>query len=481
MLDHVAFGALVKRKRGEKKLLSINLAEDVFGDPKRRRHLAKIENALVLPDPETVQKLCAVLEISEAEMAEIRNFRLVTQLNQIPALDRDELDLLAFHFGAERAHDQSENELRSFLTLKAQAYRSLRRRVADLAGVSARIDAVHAAIETALECGDFEAAKGLLVEARESAADAGVETLEINAKLMERQAAIALLQGKVRQAQSLLSSAAESFSSVDPQEPARRKIFRYVDILWDHGLRFGGDGLTRSKAMLRMVLTDDLKDLNSWLWAAGQNALAVVLSDQGGRLDGAPGTELIGEAVVAYRAALSVYTQAEYPVEWAMAQNNLGTALSDQGERTEDPEGAALLAEAVDAYRAALEVYTRADHPTEWAMAQNNLGAALQEQGTQTEGADGVALLEQAVEAYRAALSVRTRDDNAVGWAMTQENMAIAEQAIAMHDANPDPRPHLSAALQHVEAALGVYDSDYLPAVHDTATSLRDGIRAVLM
>ena len=72
-----------------------------------------------------------------------------------------------------------------------------------------------------------------------------------------------------------------------------------------------------------------------------------------------------------------------------MTQNNLGATLSDQAARTEGAKGTELLAQAVSAYRSALEVSTREQLPQDWAMTQNNLGIALRDQAARTEGAKG--------------------------------------------------------------------------------------------
>jgi tetratricopeptide (TPR) repeat protein len=161
-------------------------------------------------------------------------------------------------------------------------------------------------------------------------------------------------------------------------------------------------------------------------WAMTQNNLGNALEDQGERSSGAQATDLLAQAVRAYRAALEVQTKAELPQDWATTQNNLGIALMDQGERSSGAQAAELLTQAVQAYRAALEVYTKADLPQDWARTQNNLGNALLDQGERSSGAQATDLLAQAVQAYRAALEVRTKEDLPQNWAMTQNNLARA-------------------------------------------------------
>ena len=53
---------------------------------------------------------------------------------------------------------------------------------------------------------------------------------------------------------------------------------------------------------------------------------------------------------------LKVYTRKQLPQDWAATQNNLGNALSDQAERSGGAQAARLLGEAVAAYKNALTV-----------------------------------------------------------------------------------------------------------------------------
>ena len=57
------------------------------------------------------------------------------------------------------------------------------------------------------------------------------------------------------------------------------------------------------------------------------------------------------------RNALDVYTREQLPQEWAATQNSLGSALQDMAARTEGPKGTELLAQAISAFRSSLEIY----------------------------------------------------------------------------------------------------------------------------
>lgn len=169
---------------------------------------------------------------------------------------------------------------------------------------------------------------------------------------------------------------------------------------------------------------------------------------------------------------------AQSDTDRAIVQNDLGIALRKQGERTGGETGLALLGAAVDAYRAALTVFTQAAMPADWAMTQNNLGVALRTQGSRTGGEAGLALLGESVGAYRAALTVRTEAAMPVQWAMTQENLAFAYLAIA--DWRDDPIPDLREAETAVQAALRVYTPEHMGYDHETASRLLGDIRVII-
>ncbi|MEO9682815.1 helix-turn-helix domain-containing protein [Tateyamaria sp.] len=450
-MDRIAFGALIKRKRGEARLTQETLAGDVFGDPGRKADISRIENGHTKPQEATIQKLCDVLKISAAEMEPIRQARpAAEQLANIPALSREDLQNLAARFELDGVYTMPDGELRRLLTLKADEHRALKSEVDNIDDGLIRLSNLKAAAQDAIARVNLDEVEDLLSRVQE------VE-LEEAAKTAELRANNALLRGRVDQAYRILCAAADSFAAVDLLEPARRKILGYAEKIMRHDMRFGGAGLPLSVEMMRQTATDDLRSLNAWLWAAGKNTEAIGLRNQGTRTDGPKGADLLAQAVAAYRAALEVRTRADHPADWAMTQNNLGIALQNQGTRTEGPKGADLLAQAVVAYRAALEVRTRAYHPVDWAMTQNNLGAALRNQGTRTDGPKGTDLLAQAIAAYRAALEVYTHADHPVDWAMTQNNIGIALQNQGTRTDGPKGADLLAQAVAAFRAALEVY------------------------
>jgi len=370
-------------------------------------------------------------------------------LQNLNRASRDQLEALAARFEIAGVYDLTDAALRSELDKRAEDWRALRREIAAIPESLKQLSNLKGAAQAAFDAGRLDEVEELLARVHE------VE-LEEAARSAELRAETALLRGRVDQAYTLLASAADSFRPIDPLEPARRRVWRYVKLLHDHGLRYGGPDIARVLDLLAPVLSDDLRRCDARLWAAGMNTQAVGYQELGSRTGGAEGAALLAEAVTAFRAVLEVYTRADHPVDWAMTQNNLGNALQAQGSRTGGAEGGARLAEAVTAYRAALEVRTHADHPVHWASTQNNLGAALRAQGSRTGGAEGAELLAKAVTAYRAALEVRTRADHPVDWAATQNNLGTALWAQGSCTDDAEGAALLAEAVMAYRAALEV-------------------------
>ncbi|MEM8801813.1 MAG: helix-turn-helix domain-containing protein [Pseudomonadota bacterium] len=461
MFDFVAYAALVKQKRGVLKLSQENLAADALGDPARKSEISRIENGRTNPNESTIQKLNAALGITEVEMAPIRQSRLKAKdLDNLGALDRDDLELLATRFQILDAPDLKPKQLRDLLHEKAKDYRALRKEVDDLKNVAPRLANQHAAAMDALDNLRIEEAEEILANAREVVVEQLREPLEINAQLIETQAAAALTRGDVEAAYTLLASAADGFAAIDPAKQSQKK-HDYMLRLHRQGERFGGLGFPKAIEMIKSALNDCTE--NSTMWAACKNALGMALQDQGRLSGGKDGSRLLAEAVTAYRDALTVTTRDEHPENWSMGLNNLATALADQGFRVPGEDGTRLLAEAVTACHDALTVRTRVDHPVEWAMTQNNLGTALANQGTRAVGEDGIRLLAEAVTAYSNALTVRTRDDHPMEWAMTLDNLGNALRNLSTRIRGNDGTRLVAEAVTAFQDALTVYTRDDHP------------------
>ena len=419
-----------------------------------------------LEDQAFLQKLTFefVRDIARGQGVELRVLeRIETKIDALPqqiadllrqqglvsdtgGVDLSDLRKLAAKFG--------ENDIReagpllSFLESKAEEFRAYKAQVDAIDERTAGLGNLKSAAQDAANNLDFDEVEMLLSRVQEVELEVAAETAELRARN-------ALLRGRPEQAYTLLTAAADSFAAVDPLEPARRRQ-AYAKMLYEHGLRYGGTGLTLAAEAWRRAAYDFGEAENPTHWAMVMQNLAVALQNQGTRTAGPEGAVLLDEAVDSYRAAMRVHTEADHPVVWATVMQNLGSALQQQSTRTAGPEGAALLAEAVDSYRAALRVRTEADHPVDWAMAMQNLGSALQQQGTRTAEPEGAALLAEAVDSYRAALRVRTEADEPVRWAMTMQNLGIALKEQGTRTAGPEGAALLAEAVDSFRAALRV-------------------------
>ncbi|MEO1681594.1 MAG: hypothetical protein AAFU80_25915 [Pseudomonadota bacterium] len=450
------FGRLIAERRAGRftqgQLAARVWPGDSQAEEKRKGDISKLENGKVAkPNPTTVERIRSVLGIELGEIEDLRRqsqLSTAQQLAEIPTLSQEELENLAARFGFADPYDISPEKLRQFLSEKAKDYRALKAQIDAIDERVAGLGNLKAAAKAAMEIPDFEEVETLLARVDE------VET-EIVAESKELRAQNALLRNRPEEAFKHFSAAADAFANIDPLEPARRRL-RYMQHLYQHGMRYGGAGLALSAETTRAALTTLSEAETPWDWANAQNSLAIALRNQGSRTPGPEGAALLAEAVEAYRAALRVFTEADHPVDWAGTMQNLAGALQTQGGRTPGPDGAALLAEAVEAYRAALRVRTEADHPVDWAMTMQNLAGALQAQGTRTSGPEGAALLDEAARAYRAALRVSTEADHPVHWATTMQNLAVALRNQGARTSGPEGAALLDEAARAYRAALRV-------------------------
>jgi tetratricopeptide (TPR) repeat protein len=183
-------------------------------------------------------------------------------------------------------------------------------------------------------------------------------------------------------------------------------------------------------------------------WAMTQNNLGVAYR----ALQIGDPVANVQRAIAACEAALSFFTEENFPVDWAGTQNNLGVAYFylPTGHR------AANLEKAITAYEAALRVRTENEFPIDWATTQNNLGNVY---CAISPAADRAVNVQKAITAYEAALRVRTEQDLPVDWAMTQNNLGNAYRDLPVGD----QVANFQKAIAAYEAALSVYTEKEFP------------------
>ena len=154
------------------------------------------------------------------------------------------------------------------------------------------------------------------------------------------------------------------------------------------------------------------------------------------------------DLAVAIELSTNTLPRANGPDDRGDILNHLGNALQTLGKRE---GGTARLEQAVEAYRAALTEYTQDRVPLDWARAQMNLGLALRIRG---EREAGTARLEQAVEAFRAALTELTQDRVPLEWAATLGNEGVALLTLAERTSDPARARQALEQLMLAEATL---------------------------
>ncbi len=173
------------------------------------------------------------------------------------------------------------------------------------------------------------------------------------------------------------------------------------------------DGQLMLRSVRKLIAQTETRGSDRWLWAAAQQELGDVLL----QIPVEDHEQSLDQAIIAYKAALSVYSPDVCPVEWATTQNNLGNIYwkRSSGDPADNIE------QAIAAYKAALQVRTQATDPYGWARTQNNLGNAYAQRhrGQKAENQ------ELAIAAYQAALQVHSVEIYDVDYAMDQTNLGL--------------------------------------------------------
>lgn len=207
---------------------------------------------------------------------------------------------------------------------------------------------------------------------------------------------------------------------------------------------------------------------NSELRARYNNFLGTILSTLGQRQES---EDLLEQGIIAYRAALTEWTQDRFPLNWAMTHGNLGNVLGALGALRDSED---LLQEAVAVQRAALTEQPKTKVPLSWANSQNNLGVALATLG-RLQGSDD--LLEQAVASYRAALTEQTQDRVPLDWARTQVNLGNVLATLGRRQSSDDL---LEQSITAYRAALTEQTQERVPLVWaQTQNNLGDSLWAL--
>jgi tetratricopeptide (TPR) repeat protein len=272
--------------------------------------------------------------------------------------------------------DASDADVLNAVETFERDYRALLEQVSHISVNDNHIQSLKVAAEEALEAGDIATARTRYGEAAKAAADKASEPVRNAAALKSAEASTALTMLDWQAADAAWEQAAAMLMPFDLQA-GEVIVWEAAERLQQFGETFAQTpALVASERRWRALEIAAVAGGDNERVAAMQVWLGNVLQVQGERTGGDAGLARLGEAVDAYRAALSVYTQAAMPADWAMTQNNLGNVLQTQGVRTGGDAGLALLGAAVDAYGAALTVWTLEYFSHYHELARNNLAQA---------------------------------------------------------------------------------------------------------
>ena len=372
--DPRKFGKLIKMKREAKCWNQSNLAELALNNADRKSAVSDIETGKKKLTTKDVRKFLTALGAPQEEIdywlgntplnteklqeklcsLKDKNSSLEDAIKQIKTTNRDGLELLARRFDLKIADNISEYDLRQLLTKQAEQFQKLKAEVEALRRKYPQLDNIISDALATLEKGDTAAVRKMVRQARNVLRDAHLlDGLKQDADLVHVDAQALITEGDVQQAYDILTAAADSFASIDPLEPSRRRN-TYGNILYDYGLRFAGDALALAAQMFGKATDDVDPTVDAMLWAGLQNNLGNALLTLGQRESG---TARLEQAMVAYHNALQERTQDKVPLGWAMTQGNLGNVNIVYFDKTKD---GARLDKAEAHVQAALQVFEQA-------------------------------------------------------------------------------------------------------------------------
>lgn len=470
------FGNLVRSYREDLGMSLSELAIRVWDDVTRKATLSRLENGRIInPQAKTVQLVAFALDIDQDEIDRLHNSSdsqstdLEQQIGQLPQQSRDQLEALASRFEIGDAYKFTNDELRVMLERKAEEYRSYRKQLMLLDDRQEEIIAAKSAANAAAEKMQFDQ-----VDQHLQVADRLQTLLAVETK--EARATHALMRGLVDDAYSIFVSAAEALREADLREMALRRD-KYCQQMFQHDLKYGGNALPLALELQRPGVI--ALENTPWHteWAKVLSNQATVMARHADQSKDPQSTELLHEAVTAYRKLLEYYTAEEMSDMCAMTQQNLAGALYQLSKKpVEASKRSRLLEESITLLKDALIIRREDRVPDEWAMTVQNMSIALRELGCLKGGESGRHFLKESVNAGQAALTVRTRDKNLYDWAMTKESLAATEHELAIHDLTNDRPSHFSAAKAHIDDVLRNVEEKSAPAVFARALKVQKTI-----
>ncbi len=191
-----AFGRLIKRKRAEQRMTKAQLACALYPNlpveeaEKRKGDISKHETGKV-PNPtaQTIKRPSDALDITDDDLDALQKRAQMSpgdQLDNVGALDRDQLERLAGRFGIDKPHTLSDAELRDLLTKKAEEYCALKSEVNAIEDGLKRLSNLKAAAQDAIARVDLEEVEELLSRVQEVELEEAAKTAALRDRIRAR-------------------------------------------------------------------------------------------------------------------------------------------------------------------------------------------------------------------------------------------------------------------------------------------------------
>ena len=237
----VLFGRLVRGKRGIEGLSQDKLAL-AAGLTKAR--ISDLETGKIAnPHAATIDAICVALNVSREERSGCYAVPDAT-------LPKRLLENLALRFGCNNPH-ASEADLETFLRNKAEEFREMQARLAQITAGEGEVTKFLMGANQALEEGDFELADERLASAEIIQLTSTTVALKRQSDLRSARGQAALLAGEVMTATAHWEAAANYFHFLDPGTEAETRC-NYCDELRAYGYRYrSAPALTAAAAALK--------------------------------------------------------------------------------------------------------------------------------------------------------------------------------------------------------------------------------------
>jgi tetratricopeptide (TPR) repeat protein/ribosome-binding protein aMBF1 (putative translation factor) len=313
----VAFGALIREKRGQEGLTQKELAVSAFNDETKVRRIIDLENGDVArPHAKTVDPLVVCLGITREELAVCSSAgRFSEKERSVLGLSRELLENLSTRFEHDNP-DAPDEELIGFLKGKAVELRDIRERLAKLEQESSSAPNQIAAANAAIEAGHFQDADDILANAEEVEIEQRtMAQVATQSDLRSARGDNALLQDNYTLAASHYRVSAEYFLGFDKIAAAAR-LLEYAGRIYETARRSMNPTFDAAIGLAdqALPLVSLASDRDFWIDAAYSVAL---LRQTEARRGVAGSIDLLSSAIQLCKVALENSQDPDAEFNWA--------------------------------------------------------------------------------------------------------------------------------------------------------------------